>query len=106
MTAITTNPLDSDLSTATLDEVRPSARERAAGVSTTVDRIASGAHEAVDRVAAAANSAAERLSSKGDDLLANRDQWLRACTGYVKENPLLALGIAVGVGYLLSRITR
>jgi len=106
MTATTTSPLAADPSTTTLDEGRTGVRERTAGISTTVDRIASGAHEAVDRAAAAANSAAERLSSKGDELLANKDQWLQACTGYVKENPLLALGIAVGVGYLLSRITR
>jgi len=106
MTSITSDPLVADPSTAALDEVRAGVRERAAGVSTTVDRIASGAHQAVDRVAAAANSAAERLSSKSDDLLANKDQWLQACTGYVKEHPLTALGIAVAVGFALSRITR
>jgi len=106
MTTITTSPLSSDPSTVALDEARPVARERAAGVSATVDRIASGAHEAVDRVAAAANSAAERLSGKGDELLASKDQWLQACSGYVKENPLTSLGIAVAVGYLLSRLTR
>src|SRR5262245_34150729 len=108
MTAITTSspPVASDLSTATLDEPQSSVRERTAAISKTVDRIASGAHDVVDRAAAAANSAAERLGGKGDELLANKDQWLQACTGYVKENPLIALGIAVGVGYLLSRITR
>jgi ElaB/YqjD/DUF883 family membrane-anchored ribosome-binding protein len=89
-----------------LDEPRPGTRERTAGISSTVDRIASGAHDAVDRVASAANTAAERLSGKGDELLANKDQWLQACTGYVKENPLLSLGIAVAVGYVLSRVTR
>jgi ElaB/YqjD/DUF883 family membrane-anchored ribosome-binding protein len=89
-----------------LDEARRLSRERAAGVSAAVDRIASSAHEAVDRVAAATTSAAERLSGKGDELLASKDQWLQACSGYVKENPLTSLGIAVAVGYLLSRLTR
>ena len=106
MTAMTNNPLSSDPSTAALDEARPVGRERAAAVSAAVDRIASGAHEAVDRVAAATTSAAERLSGKGDELLASKDQWLQACSGYVKENPLTSLGIAVAVGYLLSRLTR
>ena len=106
MTAMTTSPFPSNPSTATLDEARPDGRERAASISATVDRIASGAHEAVDRVAAAANSAAERLSGKGDELLASKDQWLQACSGYVKDNPLTSLGIAVAVGYLLSRLTR
>jgi len=106
MTATTTSPFPSDPSTATLDETRPSGRERTAGVSAAVDRIAGGAHEAVDRVAAAANSAAERLSGKGDELLANKDQWLQACSGYVKEHPLTSLGVAVAVGYFLSRLTR
>ena len=105
MTATTTSTFPSDLST-TLDEARPGGPERATGVSTTVDRIASGAHEAVDRVAAAANSAAERLSGKGDELLASKDQWLQACSSYVKENPLTSLGIAVALGYLVSRLTR
>jgi ElaB/YqjD/DUF883 family membrane-anchored ribosome-binding protein len=106
MTAITTSPLGSDPSAPTLDEARPGGRERAAAISATVDRIAGGAHEAVDRVAAAANSAAERLSGKGEDLLVAKDHWLQACSVYVKENPFTSLGIAVAVGYLLSRLTR
>ena len=106
MTSITTSSLGSDPSTATFDEARPGGRERVAAVSTAVDRIASGAHEAVDRVAAAANSAAERLSGKGDQLLASKDQWLQACGSYVKENPFTSLGVAVALGFLLSRLTR
>lgn len=88
---------------------RPSADEaakRSVSPSVAVDRIATGAHQAVDRIAAAATSAADRLSIKGDDLVAARDHWTQACSSYVKENPLTALGIAAAVGFVLSRWVR
>jgi ElaB/YqjD/DUF883 family membrane-anchored ribosome-binding protein len=74
--------------------------------SATVDRIASSAHQTVDRIANAANSAASQLNLKAEDLMQAKDRWAEKATGYVKENPFIALGIAVAAGFLLSRWMR
>ena len=105
MTTITSSSIGSDLTTSPFDQPLTGG-ERPNNISATVDRIASGAHQAVDRVAAVANSAADHLNGKGEDLLAAKDRWAEACGSYVKENPLTALGIAVAVGFVISRWVR
>jgi ElaB/YqjD/DUF883 family membrane-anchored ribosome-binding protein len=102
----TTDSLSPDSTAIAFDESQPPRVERSSSSSATVDRIASGAHQAVDRIAAAANSAAEQLSIGEGNLAAAKDRWMQACGAYVKENPLTSLGIAVGIGFLLSRLTR
>ena len=71
-----------------------------------VDRIASGAHRAVDKIAGAAGQAAETLSVKGRQLKNAQVRGMEQCRGYVRENPVTALGIAVAAGFLLSRLLR
>ena len=69
-----------------------------------VDRIASGAHQAVDKIASGAGQVAESLSIKGEQL---KDMHARAMDqgrGYVRDNPLIALGIAIVAGFLLSKL--
>jgi len=73
---------------------------------TTVDRLSSTAHETVDRVAAAASSGAQRLSAKGSEWMETGDQWLSTTRDTVREHPIAALGVAFGIGYLLSRLSR
>ena len=80
--------------------------QAATDTSATVDRIASSAHQAVDRMASAANSAAGNLNVKADELMAAKERWMATCQTYVKENPLVALGVAVAAGFLLSRWMR
>jgi ElaB/YqjD/DUF883 family membrane-anchored ribosome-binding protein len=79
------------------------ARENVAG---TIDHAADTAHQAVDRVADVASSAAEQWSAKSEELLAMKDRAMESTRGYVRENPLIALGIALALGILLARITR
>ena len=69
-----------------------------------VDRIASGAHQAVDKIAIAAGQAAETLGVKGDQLKNAQVQAMEQCRGYVRDNPVTALGIAIAAGFLLSRL--
>jgi ElaB/YqjD/DUF883 family membrane-anchored ribosome-binding protein len=108
MTSMTSSSIAPGSAASSFDEPRSGngSAERSSSASTTVDRIARGAHQAVDRIAAAANSAADHLNVKGEDLMAAKDRWTQVCGTYVKDNPLIALGIAAAVGFLVSRWLR
>jgi ElaB/YqjD/DUF883 family membrane-anchored ribosome-binding protein len=65
-----------------------------------LERVATGAHHAVDsadRVAANAAQALEAMGVKGEQAAASG-------IGYLREHPLLSLGLAVAAGYVLSRL--
>lgn len=74
--------------------------------SQSIDRLSSTAHTAVDRVAQAASSSAQRLSEKGSEWMETGDQWLNTTRATVREHPIAALGVAFGIGYLLSKLSR
>ena len=69
------------------------------------DKVAESAHAAVDRATQAAAQAAERVGEKGEEWLAMKDDYVEQAREYVKENPLMALGIALAAGYLFGKIT-
>lgn len=71
-----------------------------------VDRLASGAHQAVDKFASVASQAADSLGVKGDQLMKFQERAMEQARGYVRENPVASLGIALAAGYLLSRLLR
>lgn len=73
-------------------------------VDDTVDRLRSGAHSTVDKVANATTQAAEALGQKGEQLKNVEQQFLENCRDYIHKNPAASLGIAVGAGFLLSRL--
>lgn len=73
-------------------------------VDETIDRVKTGAHEAVDRAASATSHAAEAVAKKGEQLKNAEQQFVEDCRGYIHDNPVASLGIAVGVGFLLSRL--
>lgn len=70
----------------------------------TIDKASHSAHEAVDKIANATNQAAEALGVKGEQLKNAEQQLMESCRGYVKDNPITSLGIAVAAGFLLSRV--
>ncbi len=70
----------------------------------TVDRLRSGVHSAVDKAANATTQAAEVLGQKGEQLKNVEQQLLENCRGYIHKNPAASLGLAVGAGFLLSRL--
>ena len=80
------------------------ATENTNTVDDTVDRLRSGAHSAVDKVANATTEAAEVMVQKGEQLKNVEQQFLENCRGYIHKNPVASLGIAVGAGFLLSRL--
>lgn len=71
-----------------------------------VDRIASGAHLAVDRLVKAASQATETLGAKGEQLNDIQQRMVEDARLYVRAKPVTSIGIAVGVGFLLSRLLR
>jgi ElaB/YqjD/DUF883 family membrane-anchored ribosome-binding protein len=73
-------------------------------VDETIDRVKSGAHEAVDKVTNATSQAADAIGQKGEQLKNAEQQFVEDCRGYIHENPVASLGIALGAGFLLSRL--
>ncbi|MCD2451174.1 DUF883 domain-containing protein [Methylicorpusculum oleiharenae] len=80
------------------------AAEKTTTVDETVDRLRSGVHSAVDKVANATTQAAEVLGQKGEQLKNVEQKFLENCRVYIDKNPAASLGIAVGAGFLLSRL--
>jgi ElaB/YqjD/DUF883 family membrane-anchored ribosome-binding protein len=80
----------------------------ASDISNTVDegvnRLKAGTYEAMDKVAYATAQAGEALSEKGEQLHNIEQNLVKNCRGYVHDNPIVSLGIAVGVGFLISRL--
>jgi len=65
-----------------------------------IDRMASAAHKAVDNADEAASQATQAFGKagvKGEELVA-------AGATYMRERPLLSLGLAVTAGFVLSRL--
>lgn len=69
-----------------------------------LDRLASSAHQAVDKAKGAATHAAESLGAQADHLKEAQTHLVEACGGYMRTHPVASLGLAVGVGYLISRL--
>ncbi|MGH8663731.1 MAG: hypothetical protein ACREUX_05645 [Burkholderiales bacterium] len=70
-----------------------------------IDRLTQSAHHTVDRVASAASSAADRVHHVGDSKYGHLAQeWKEEGCAYVRAHPMTAVGIAVGAGFLLSRL--
>lgn len=85
-------------------EVRRSVERTADAMHPAVDRMAAGAHQAVDKIAGVTDQAAQSLGARGEQLKGAQTRALDAARSYVQANPLAALGIALGAGYLLSRL--
>jgi len=70
----------------------------------TKDKVSHSAHEAVDKLASATNQAADAFGEKGNHLKTAEKQLMENCRGYIRNNPITSLGIAVATGFLLSRL--
>ena len=70
-----------------------------------IARLAESAHGAIDRATQTDADVAERFGAKGDELWGMKDEYIDTTREYVKENPFMALGIALAAGYLFGKIT-
>jgi ElaB/YqjD/DUF883 family membrane-anchored ribosome-binding protein len=57
-----------------------------------------------DKLAHASDQAIDVLGEKGERLKDAEQHVVENCRGYVHDNPIISLGLAVGVGFLLSRL--
>lgn len=71
----------------------------------TLQRVQAGAHEIVDKVADASGQAADSIGKKGVQLKNTEQKLVEECRTYMHEKPITALAIAVGAGFVLSRLT-
>lgn len=86
-----------------VDDLARNATDKAAPA---IDRVAQAAHSTVDKVAAAAGPAADWAAQGVDQLAQQQDALLETCRIYVRERPLVVLGMALTAGYLFGRLAR
>ncbi|MGD7033593.1 DUF883 family protein [Methylotuvimicrobium buryatense] len=70
----------------------------------TFDKVSHSAHEAFDKVADATSHAAEAIGKKGEQFKNAEQQMVKNCRGYIREYPIMSVGIAAAAGFLLSRL--
>ncbi len=87
-----------------VNSVAGAAEEAARKAKPAIDRVAAMAHQAVDKAAGAATPTADWLSEQSEHLKQTQKKLIDDTCEYVQANPLKAVGIAVVVGFLLSRI--
>jgi ElaB/YqjD/DUF883 family membrane-anchored ribosome-binding protein len=86
-----------------VDAVATKAGENAAPA---IDRVARAAHDTVDKVAQAAGPAADWLTENAEQLKRQQQELVDGCRSYIRERPLIAIGVALAAGYLAGRLTR
>jgi ElaB/YqjD/DUF883 family membrane-anchored ribosome-binding protein len=70
----------------------------------TIEKVSDSTHEAYDKFANATSQVAETLVEKGQQLKKNEQQLMKSCRGYIGDNPITSVSIAVAAGFLLSRL--
>ncbi|MEP7329092.1 MAG: hypothetical protein ABI777_07755 [Betaproteobacteria bacterium] len=81
--------------------------DRTAAVATpALERAATGAHRTIDKAAEAATPAANWVDANGRQLAHRTTELTEACSGYVRERPLVAVAGALAVGYFIGKLMR
>jgi len=88
------------------DAVEAATAKASEKVAPAIDRVARAAHDTVDKVAQAAGPAADWLNQSAEQLKQQQQQIVDGCRGYVRQRPLVAVGVALAVGYLAGRLIR
>lgn len=86
-----------------VDTAATKATEKAAPA---IDRAAQAAHQTVDKVAEAAAPAADWINQNAQQLKQQQEALLDGCRDYVRDRPLVAVGVALAAGYLAGRLAR
>ena len=70
-----------------------------------LNKLSDTAQQTMGRVSQAASQAAARLSDKGHELYDMRGEYIDTARTYVRQHPIAAIGIAIAIGLLVSRLT-
>ncbi len=76
------------------------------GAHDTVDRLTETAAPQLQRLQEGVSVATEAVQARATQLRETGEEWADSLRGTVQKNPLTAVGIALAVGMLLSRLTR
>ncbi|MGV8711912.1 MAG: DUF883 family protein [Nitrosomonas sp.] len=68
------------------------------------DELSEAAHETVDKITTTAQQTYDRMIDKKDRLRNAEQQLLETYSTYIRQNPITSVGIAAGVGFLLSKL--
>jgi ElaB/YqjD/DUF883 family membrane-anchored ribosome-binding protein len=68
-----------------------------------LSRLSDTAQQTMGRVSGFASQAAERWSEKGSELMQSRA--VEQARSYVREHPVAAIGVAIAIGLLISKLT-
>ena len=68
-------------------------------------RLSDTAHQTMGRVSDLASQTAGRLSERGHELMDMQGRAIESARGYVREHPVAAIGIAIAIGLIISRLT-
>jgi len=91
---------------AVVDSIAGAADEAAIKARPAIDHVATMAHHAVDRMADSAAPTVNWLAEHGESINTSQKQLVANTRGYVSENPLKAVGMAVAAGFVLGRLLR
>ena len=69
-----------------------------------VQRLNQTAHQTVDKLTRVASSTAETVAAKSTQLMDAQERLTEECRVYIRQKPVTALAVALGAGYLLSRL--
>jgi len=70
----------------------------------TVDRVAASVDPVVDRMKSAAHDATQRLQSTAETVARTQAQWSDDVRTYVRDKPLVALGVTALAAFVISRL--
>ncbi|MDD5410806.1 MAG: DUF883 C-terminal domain-containing protein [Methylobacter sp.] len=68
----------------------------------TLDKVSDSAHEAYDKITRASSHAVDVIGEKGEQLKKSEQRLMKNCRGYISENPIASVSIAVAASFLLS----
>lgn len=69
-----------------------------------VQRLNHTAHQTVDKLMRVASSTAETVANKSEQFMDAQERLTEECRVYIRQKPVTALAVALGAGYLLSRL--
>ena len=79
-------------------------QDLAARASEKLGQLSDAAQHTGERFSRAASQAASRLSETGEELWALQGRATETARTYMREHPIATIGIAVGIGLILSRL--